>query len=52
MATSTAPTRTTHPLSDVHDFDFLPGEWRIHHRRLKERLLHPQEATHRWVRPT
>jgi hypothetical protein len=22
----------------VHDFDFLVGTWRIHHRRLKERL--------------
>src|SRR5262245_39698665 len=24
--------------SGIHDFDFLVGEWRIHHRRLKERL--------------
>lgn len=22
----------------VHDFDFLPGRWRVHHRRLTERL--------------
>jgi hypothetical protein len=43
MATSTAPTPTTYPLSDVHDFDFLPGEWRIHHRRLKERLAGSDE---------
>lgn len=24
--------------SALHDFDFLPGRWKIHHRRLKERL--------------
>ena len=22
----------------VHDFDFLVGDWQVHHRRLKERL--------------
>ena len=25
-------------LSAVHDFDFLAGDWQVHHRRLKERL--------------
>jgi hypothetical protein len=29
---------TTEPRSAVHDFDFYMGSWRIHHRRLKERL--------------
>jgi hypothetical protein len=41
MAVSTAPRLvipTTHPLSDVHDFDFYLGKWNVHHRRLKERL--------------
>jgi hypothetical protein len=28
-----------------HDFDFLVGEWRVHHRRLKERLA----GSHEWV---
>ena len=26
----------THPAS--HDFDFLAGQWRVHHRQLKQRL--------------
>lgn len=25
-------------LAHVHDFDFLVGDWKVHHRRLKERL--------------
>lgn len=25
-------------LSGVHDFDFLFGDWQVHHRRLKARL--------------
>ena len=25
-------------VSGVHDFDFLFGDWQVHHRRLKERL--------------
>lgn len=32
-------------LSGLHDFDFLAGEWRVHHRRLKERLA----DNHEWV---
>ncbi len=30
-------------LSGVHDFDFIVGEWRAHHRRLKERLAGSRE---------
>jgi len=29
--------------SGVHDFDFYMGSWRIHHRRLKERLAGSEE---------
>lgn len=29
---------TTNNAPAVHDFDFLAGEWRVEHRRLKERL--------------
>jgi hypothetical protein len=29
---------TTEPRSAVHDFDFYMGSWRVHHRRLRERL--------------
>ena len=29
---------TTDLRSSVHDFDFYMGKWRVHHRRLKERL--------------
>jgi hypothetical protein len=32
-------------LSGLHDFDFLAGEWRTHHRRLKDRLA----SSHEWV---
>ena len=32
-------------LSGLHDFDFLVGEWRVQHRRLKERLAN----SHEWV---
>ena len=35
----------TSDLSGLHDFDFLAGEWRAHHRRLKERLA----SSHEWV---
>jgi hypothetical protein len=39
---------TTHTESatpGVHDFDFLVGEWRVHHRTLKERLAN----SHEWI---
>lgn len=32
-------------LTGLHDFDFLVGEWRAHHVRLKERLA----GCHEWV---
>jgi hypothetical protein len=30
-------------IPELHDFDFLVGEWRVHHRQLKERLAGSQE---------
>jgi len=30
-------------LSGLHDFDFLVGDWRVQHRRLKERLANNHE---------
>jgi len=32
-------------LSGLHDFDFLAGNWRVHHKRLKERLAN----SHEWI---
>jgi hypothetical protein len=32
-------------LTSLHDFDFFVGDWRVHHRRLKERLA----DNHEWV---
>src|SRR5579863_5223610 len=40
--TSTGETAVT---DHAHDFDFLVGKWRVHHRRLKERLA----GNHDWV---
>lgn len=40
-----APLQSSANLSGLHDFDFLVGEWRVHHRRLKERLA----DNHEWV---
>ena len=41
-----SPTETSHAereVSGFHDFDFLVGHWRVHHRKLKERLANSQE---------
>ena len=32
-------------LAGLHDFDFLQGNWRVHHKRLKERLAN----NHEWI---
>jgi hypothetical protein len=32
------PAEAAANLAGLHDFDFLVGQWRVHHRRLKERL--------------
>lgn len=32
-------------LAGLHDFDFLVGQWQVHHRRLKERLAN----SHEWI---
>jgi hypothetical protein len=29
----------------LHDFDFLVGHWRVHHRKLKEHLAN----SHEWI---
>jgi len=34
---------TVEPGRAVHDFDFYMGKWRVHHRRLKERLAGSDE---------
>jgi hypothetical protein len=34
---------TADPGSAVHDFDFYMGSWRVHHRRLRERLAGSDE---------
>lgn len=31
--------------SELHDFDFLVGHWKVHHRRLKQRLA----GSHEWL---
>jgi hypothetical protein len=37
-ASTPEETTTMNPSSSEHDFDFLRGHWRVHHRRLRERL--------------
>jgi hypothetical protein len=39
------PGEAVRNLAGLHDFDFLVGDWRVHHRRLKERLA----GSHEWV---
>jgi len=39
------PLTTTPNLTGLHDFDWLVGDWRVKHRRLKERLA----GSHEWV---
>jgi hypothetical protein len=38
-------TRIDSATPGVHDFDFLVGQWRVHHRTLKERLAN----SHEWI---
>jgi hypothetical protein len=39
-------TRQVEPaVPGLHDFDFLVGHWRVHHRKLKERLVN----SHDWI---
>jgi hypothetical protein len=38
-------TQATSEPSGVHDFDFFVGHWRVHHRRLKDRLSN----SHEWI---
>lgn len=37
--------KTKNETTGVSDFDFLVGSWRVHHRRLKERLA----GNHDWI---
>ena len=40
-----APAAAAPDLSGAHDFDFWIGAWRVHHRRLRERLA----GSHDWI---
>ncbi len=42
IAPAYAQTTASPPSTGAHDFDFLVGEWRVHHRRL-------QPDSHEWV---
>ena len=45
-ALAAAPTTGERALTDhAHDFDFLIGKWKVHHRRLNGRLV----GSHDWV---
>jgi hypothetical protein len=37
--------QTESAIPGLHDFDFLVGRWRVHHRKLKERLAN----NHEWI---
>jgi uncharacterized protein DUF1579 len=39
------PAEVKADIDGIHDFDFIIGSWRVHHRRLKERLAN----SHEWV---
>jgi hypothetical protein len=39
------PTKSAPDLSGLHGFDFLAGQWRSHHRRLKKSLA----GSHEWT---
>jgi Protein of unknown function (DUF1579) len=39
------PDKTREEPKALHDFDFLVGDWRVHHRKLKVRLAN----NHEWV---
>ena len=43
--TTQSATQIDSATSGVHDFDFLVGKWRAHHRTLKERLAN----SHEWI---
>ena len=40
---TTITTKDTYPMSTARDFDFLHGEWRVHHRRLVTRFADNQQ---------
>jgi len=43
---SREPKQMKDAASGIHDFDFFVGHWRVHHRRLKERLAN----SHEWIK--
>ena len=45
ISAAAPPRGETAVIDHAHDFDFLVGKWRVHHRRLKARLA----GNHDWV---
>jgi hypothetical protein len=39
------PAQLAQDLRGLHNFDFLKGDWKVHHHRLKERLM----GSHEWT---